>query len=151
VTIKDGGTALASGTLSKGKAKITLPARSLPAGIHTLTAEYGGDSRFGAASDTFTATVTKATSTTNASISPPKPRQTDPVTLSVLVRGSDNVEATGQVSVTVDGSTSSATLANGRVSLDLGTFGKGTHKITVVYLSSANVAGSQDSLSFKVG
>jgi 5'-nucleotidase len=150
VTVKNGGTTLGTGTLSRGKAKITLPARSLPAGVHTLTAEYGGDSRLGAGSDTFTATVRKATSTTEATISPSRPRRTDPVTLSVRVRGSDNVEATGQVRVTVDGSSSLATLVNGRVTLDLGRFGRGTHRVTVAYLGSADVAGSQDSLSFKV-
>ena len=66
------------------------------------------------------------------------------------VQGSDNVEATGQVRVTVDGSSSLATLVNGRVTLDLGRFVRGTHAVTVAYLGSANVAGSQDSLSFKV-
>jgi hypothetical protein len=43
VTFKDGSSTLGSGNLTNGSASLTLS--SLPAGQHTLTAAYSGDSR----------------------------------------------------------------------------------------------------------
>ncbi|HCB06553.1 MAG TPA: hypothetical protein DEQ43_20315 [Nocardioides bacterium] len=150
VRVKNGGTTLASGNLSKGKVKITLPARSLLPGTHTLTAEYAGNANLAAASDTFTVTVRKATSTTQATVQPQRPRPNQAVTLTIRVDGSDNVPITGQVRIVVDGDASFATLEGGRLRLDLGRFGRGGHTVRVEYLGSTTVDGSASTVRFTV-
>jgi hypothetical protein len=150
VTIKNGGTTLGTGTLAGGTATITLPARSLPAGVTVLTVEYSGDASYTPGSTTLTVTVTKASSTTKADIKPKHPTKQQKVTLTVKVEGANGVEATGKVKVKVDGHTIKATLDDGKVKLNLGKFGNGKHKVKVIYLGSSNVEGSQDELTFTV-
>jgi hypothetical protein len=150
VTVRNGGTTLGTGAVSGGVATITLPAGSLPAGTATLTAEYGGDANLGAGTDTFTVTVSQAGSKTRADVKPDHPTPKKKVRLSVEVDGTHGVEATGQVKITVAGDTVTKTLKNGKVKLNLGTFGKGTHKVKVVYLGSGNVEGSTDTVRFTV-
>jgi hypothetical protein len=57
VTFYDGQTSIGAGTLSKGKA--TLKTSSLPAGVDSITAVYGGDTNF------VTSTITAPTQTVN--------------------------------------------------------------------------------------
>ncbi|MGZ4597548.1 MAG: Ig-like domain-containing protein, partial [Actinomycetes bacterium] len=59
VTVREGDTVLASGTLwADGTAAIALPAKSLKRGTYRLTAVYAGDARVRSGSTTFTLTVT---------------------------------------------------------------------------------------------
>ena len=61
--------------------------------------------------------------------------------LTVDVDGANGVEATGQVKVVVDGDVvATKFLSNGKLKLNLGKFGKGQHKVKVVYLGSSTVA-----------
>jgi 5'-nucleotidase len=151
VTVRNGGTVLGSGPVSGGVASVTLPARSLPPGVATLTAEYSGDANLDPGSDTLTATVAKAGSTTQVTVLPAKPRPGTKITLTVTVQGANGVLATGQVNVTVDGATVTKTLTDGKLALNIGKLGKGTHQVTVAYLGSSTLAGSETSLTFTVG
>ena len=87
VTVRSGGTTLGTGTVSGGVATVTLPAKSLPVGSSTLTAEYGGDVNLGAGADTFTVSVSKATSTTKATVKPKHPKAGHKVKLKIKVGG----------------------------------------------------------------
>jgi len=150
VTIRNGGTTLGTGAVSGGKAMITLPAGSLPAGANVLTAEYGGDANLGAGTDSFTVTVSKATSKTKADVKPDNLTPKKKVKLTVEVKVVNGLEATGQVKITVGGDTVTRTLKNGELELNLGKFDQGTHKVKVVYLGTANIEGSKDTVTFTV-
>ena len=150
VTIRNGGTVLGTGTVSGGVATITLPARSVLPGNVTLTAEYGGDANLGAGTDALTASVSKAGSKVNADINPNRPSKKQKVKLTVKVKGANGVEATGKVKIKVDGETITATLDDGKLKLNLGKFGKGRHKIKVIYLGSSTVEEGDDTVTFRV-
>ena len=150
VTVRNGGTTLGTGTVSGGVATVTLPAGSLPVGSATLTAAYGGDANVAAGTDSFTVTVSKAGSTTKAKVKPNHPKRGHKVKLKVGVDGDNGVEATGKVKVTVDGETVTKTLKNGKLTLNLGPFGKGTYKVKVVYLGSDTLEDSKDKVTFTV-
>jgi 5'-nucleotidase len=152
VTVRNGGTVLGSGPVNGGTATVVLPARSLPAGVATLTAEYGGNADLGAGTDSFTVTVAKATSVTEAKVSPKKPKKGKKVKVSVTVTATDGVPtAGGKVTIRVKGKDLTATVgANGKVKVNLGKLKKGSYKVKVVYLGSDNVAGSTDTVKFRV-
>jgi hypothetical protein len=149
-TLKNGGTTLGTVPLSGGVATFTIPARSLPVGGTVLTAEYSGDANLLAGAKAFTVTVTKAGSTTEADIKPNHPTKKQKVKLTVKVDGANGVEATGQVKVIVDGESRTKTLEDGKLKLNLGKFGKGKHKVKVVYLGSSTVEGSDTKVTFTV-
>ena len=150
-TLKNGATTLSTVPLSGGVATFTIPAGSLPVGGTVLTAEYSGDANLLPGAKAFTVTVTKAPSNTKANIKPNNPKKNQKVKLTVDVDGANGVEATGQVKVVVDGDVvATKFLSNGKLKLNLGKFGKGQHKVKVVYLGSSTVAGSDDKVTFNV-
>ena len=150
-TLKNGATALATVPLSGGVATFTIPAGSLPVGGTVLTAEYSGDTNLLPGAKAFTVTVTKAGSTTTADIKPNHPKKNQKVMLTVKVKGANGVEATGQVKVVVDGDVvATKFLDDGKLKLNLGKFGKGHHKVKVIYLGSSTVEGSDDKVTFNV-
>ena len=150
VTIREGGTTLGTGTVSGGAASITLPARSLAVGSHTLSVEYSGDSNLNGATTTFSVTVSKAASTTEANVKPKHPRAGHKVKLEVTVEGAHGVMATGEVTIKVNGKKLTGTLKNGEVTVKLGTFAKGDYKAKVAYDGDANVDGSKTKVKFEV-
>jgi hypothetical protein len=150
VTVKNGAATLGTGTVSGGSATITIPAGSVPVGTATLTASYSGNANVSGSDKTFSLTVTKAGSTTTATVKPKNPTTKQKVKLTVEVDGANGVEATGKVKIKVDGETITKTLQNGKLKLNLGKFGKGKHKVKVTYLGSATVEDSKDTVTFTV-
>jgi hypothetical protein len=67
VTVAEGATKLATGTLHSGGVVLTLPVRSV--GKHTLTVSYSGDVAHGPSSRTVSLTVTRASTHTTLSVS----------------------------------------------------------------------------------
>ena len=52
--------------------------------------------------------------------------------------------------IKVDGETITKTLKNGKLTLNLGRFGKGTYKVKVEYLGSTLLENSKTKVTFKV-
>ncbi len=150
VTVRNGAVTLGVGTVVSGVATITLPARSLAPGAAALTADYSGNPNLNPSTDAFTVNVSKAGSTTEAKVKPKKVTPKKKVKLKIDVEGDHGVEATGQVKIKVDGETVTKTLKNGKLTLNLGKFGKGTHKVKVEYLGSALLEGSKTKVTFTV-
>ena len=139
VTFQDGSTTLGSVTLSGGTA--TLTTSSLAAGNHTLTASYGGDSKNGAStSNTFTASVTKLTSSTVLSASPTPSTAGQAVTVTATVKPPS---ATGTVTF-LDGQNplGTAALNGGAAVFTTSALVVGTHALSASYSGDANDAGS---------
>jgi 5'-nucleotidase len=89
-------------------------------------------------------------STTKATVKPKHPKAGQKVTLKVVVKAANGAAVTGQVKVKVDGKTKTVTLSNGKATVKLGKFGKGSHKVKVTYLGSSTVESSKDTVKFKV-
>ncbi len=141
VQVKNGSVVLGMGTISNGKASVTLPAESLLPGTRTLTVSYLGDATYKPSEGTFTATVAKATARIKVNVSPEVvkvDRGRATVKIKVMAGG---VEPTGKVVVELPGGVKvKATLEDGRATVRLPTFNRpGKKKLTITYNGSALV------------
>src|ERR1019366_3781475 len=97
VTIYDGTTALASGTLSGGATAFALSTSSLTAGTHSITAVYGGDSaNAGSTSPVLSQVIVAPTFTITTPSTPATPLsgQTTTSTFTVTPTGTTTVPIT---------------------------------------------------------
>jgi hypothetical protein len=144
VTFKDGSNTLGTGNLnSSGVANFTTSI--LPAGIHSLTAVYGGNANFtGSTSPVLTQTVNKAGSTTTltSSINPSTFGQS--VTFTAKVKPATSGTPTGTVTFK-DGSTTLGTgslNSSASATFTISTLSKAVHSITAAYGGDSKFAGS---------
>jgi hypothetical protein len=71
ISIREGATTLASGTLPASSSPVSIPVSGLSLGAHTLVAVYGGDSQYEPLEEPITITVTNQTTTTTLAVDPP--------------------------------------------------------------------------------
>jgi hypothetical protein len=127
VTFLDGATSIGTGSVSSGAAIFTTA--SLAGGPHSITAQYGGDSNYNAATSSAITQVVDRTPVTVTIISAENPSiYGDTVTFTFTFTGSGSAIPTGTATVTEDGN------ALTTVTLD------GTGKAT--YSTSAMAAAS---------
>ena len=139
VTFYDSGTSLGSAPLSGGTASISIA--SLSGGIHSITANYGGDTNYNtSASQPYAQTVNKVGSTTTLASSLNPSTSGQAVTFSATV---SPATATGTVQF-FDGGLSLGTQAvsGGTAKLTTSTLAVGTHNITATYSGDTNYSGS---------
>jgi len=150
ITFKNGSAVLGTGALTGGIAALTTS--SLPAGIDTISANYGGDANFsGSASpglrQLVNNTTKSATSTTlSSSLNPSIYGQS--VTWKANVTTLGSVPPTGTVNFAWDGySIGAATLnASGVATLTKSNLNVYTYPLTAVYSGDANNAGSSSAV-----
>jgi hypothetical protein len=141
VTFLSGSTSLGTATLnSSGNASIQVP--SLAAGSYGFTAQYAGNSNFGAsASASITETVTSAavpTTTTTLTINPNPTPTGQSVTMSATVTSASGTP-TGTVSFLNNGTAiGSATLNNGVATYTASSLPAGTYPITAQYAGTSS-------------
>jgi uncharacterized protein (TIGR03437 family) len=146
VVFYDGNTQIGVGTLAGGFA--TLNINNLAAGLHNLSAMYGGDSNWTNATSVFVAqTISKATTVTqiSSSVNPAVTGQQVVFTVTVSVPAPGTLPATGQVQLYDNNNAlGSPQLANnGTFTVPVQSFAPGTHNIYALYLGDANFASSQ--------
>jgi hypothetical protein len=115
-----------------------------------LTAAYGGDANFAAATATLTETVSRVATTTTLTASPNPARAGDPVTFTAVVSGQAPGAGTptGTVSFSVDGMPPTAvTVVNGVATLTLTRLPAGPHTVTASYGGDTTFAGSTASVT----
>ncbi len=144
VTFKDGAVALGSGTLSGGKA--TLSVSTLAVRSHSITAVYAGTANFSASTSTaVTQVVNQAGTTTSVTSSrnPAKRRQTVTFTARVSAVAPGTGTPTGTVRF-FDGGVQigSASLSNGSAALSTSGLAAGSHTITAAYDGSVSYKAS---------
>src|SRR6266849_6193958 len=142
VTFNDGATVLGPGTLSGGTA--TLTTSGLGAGVHSITAIYGGDANFASStSPALMQTVSKAASSTSVVSSNSSSNRGVVVTFSATVTSSAASIPTGTVTFQ-DGVTTlgTGTLSGGTATFATSGLGTGAHSITAIYGGDANFTGS---------
>ncbi|MCW5953783.1 MAG: Ig-like domain repeat protein [Propionibacteriaceae bacterium] len=109
-------------TLANGKASVTIPAKALEPGKHTVTVSYAGQAgALEPSSTTVQVTVSKATAKLKAKPSASKVKRGRTASFAVTVSAS-GVTPTGKVTVKVAGKSKTVTLTSS---------GKATVKITV--------------------
>jgi hypothetical protein len=138
VTFLDGATVIGTGTLD-ATGKATMATSALVVGNHPITAQYGGDSNFGAVTSapiTQTVDAVAATVTVTSSINPSSFGQS--VTFTVTVTGT-GATPTGTVVVT-DGATAlgTITLNAGSGVLTTATLTGGSHTLLFTYSGDSN-------------
>jgi autotransporter-associated beta strand protein len=138
------GADVGSCAISAGQATLTLPV--LPAGPHTLSAVYSGDSNFASStSAALTQTILRGQSTTKLTATPAAGvfGQSVTFTATVAAVAPSTGSATGMVTF-LDGTTSlgSALLSGGTARLSVSDLVVGSHTITAVYGGDDNFSGS---------
>src|SRR5438552_2702370 len=142
VTFNDGAIVLGPGSLNGGTATFTTS--GLGAGVHSISAVYGGDASFASStSPVLMQTVNKAASSTAVVSSNSASNRGAAVTFTATVTSS----ATGTPTGTVTFQDATTTLGTGTLSGGTATFttsglGTGTHSITGIYGGDANFTGS---------
>jgi hypothetical protein len=140
VTFKEGATILGSSPLdSNGRG--TISTSSLAVGVHSITAEYGGDATHSASSSApASQTVNQANTTTTVKSNRNPSNAGRAVTFTATVSPS---AATGAVQF-FDGAVlmGTATLSGGKATFTTSSLSTGSHSITAQYGGSANYSGS---------
>jgi alpha-L-arabinofuranosidase/regulation of enolase protein 1 (concanavalin A-like superfamily) len=151
VALLDEGETLATATLDEGTAVLSVASTELGVGSHTLTVRYSGDAARAASQDPVSLTVTRARSTTRATV---RERAAASPRAVLDIRVSSAVAPQGRVRVAVrhDGRVTTRTveLHDGRVRLVLRGLAAGRHRITATYAGSATVAPSSDRTVLRV-
>ncbi len=140
VTFKEGSTTLGAGALSGGIA--THDTTSLTAGVHSITAVYGGDGSYqGSTSSVYTQTINKANSsiTLVSGLNPSNSGQSVTFTATVSPAG-----ITGGTVTFYDGTTALGVgaLVSGTASYSISSLSGGSHGITAVYSGNSSYNGS---------
>jgi Bacterial Ig-like domain (group 3)/Divergent InlB B-repeat domain len=140
VTFKEGSTTLGTGALSGGIA--THDTTSLTAGVHSITAVYGGDGSYqGSTSSVYTQTINKANSsiTLVSALNPSNSGQSVTFTATVSPAG-----ITGGTVTFYDGTTALGVgaLVSGTASYSISSLSGGSHGITAVYGGNSSYNGS---------
>jgi hypothetical protein len=151
VALLDQGETLATATLAEGGAVLSVPTTELGVGTHALTVRYGGDAARAASQDAVTLRVTRARSTTTATVRP-RPAASPRAVLDIRVAAAVAPQGKVRVAVRHDGrvTTRTVTLDDGRARLVLRGLAAGRHSITATYAGSATVAPSSDRTVLRV-
>src|SRR5438477_2682326 len=142
VTFNDGAIVLGPGSLNGGTATFTTS--GLGAGVHSITAVYGGDASFASStSPVLMQTVNKAASSTSVVSSNNPSNLGAAVTFTATVTSSATSIPTGTVTFQ-DATTTlgTGTLSGGTATFTTSGLGTGTHSITGIYGGDANFTGS---------
>lgn len=150
VQLMNGSKVIASGQVSGGSAKITLPAKSLKPGAGGLTLRYAGNATHTASQSTVRVVVNKVTPTMKVRASK-KVRRGTKAKVWVTLSAPNGVPVTGKVQVKVGGKTINGTVKNGKVTIKLPKAKKtGTVRVRVTYLGSALAGKKVTNLSIAV-
>jgi YVTN family beta-propeller protein len=151
VTFKDGATTLCSAVaLASGTATCTTSA--LAAGSHTISANYSGDSSYGAAAGSIPQTVNKVAASVGVGTTPNPSMPGQSVTITATVSGA-NGTATGTVTFK-DGATtlcSAVALASGAASCTTSSLSSGSHSLTAAYSGNATYNTASGTATQEVG
>ena len=143
----DGATGTAVTLDGTGHAKYAIS--TLSAGVHSITAYYGGDSSYASSSEVTDETI--VSQTTSITLTPNPSAISYGQALSVTASLSGSPAPTGSLSYTLDGSaTQSAKLSSGSATINLGILPAGSHALTVSYPGDSIYGSSSRSLSFTV-
>ena len=128
----------------KGKATVEVP--DLAAGKYPVTVEYGGNDNYNKATATAVFNVIKENTTVDVKVAPSiKVGETQVINITV-----NNVNATGNVTINIDGKNYTAKLTNGKANFTTPKLASGNHTVNVFYDGDKNLTGNWTSATFEV-
>lgn len=142
VTVSEGGTTLATGTLSGGTVRLPLPA-ALSVGQHALTVTYAGNGSYQGGTQAVSVTVSKGAAAAPTFKANGKIRAKKAGTATVTVPTSSGLATPGgKVKVTITQGKTKKTVtgtlgSSGTAKVKLPKLAKGSWKVTVAYLGDA--------------
>jgi hypothetical protein len=147
VTFADNGTPIGSSTLTTagGVTTTSMLLTTLPLGVNSITASFGGDSDFGASTSDPAALVTVSQAPTDLALGSSANPATSgqPVTFTANVFPATGSGETGTVTFSYDGAViGSASVSNGQASLTTANLPIGTGSATATYGGDGTFAGS---------
>jgi len=145
VTLFDNGTSLGFEYIQGSTASFVVS--TLSAGVHSLTANYAGDSNLtGSTSAAYTQNVNQATTTTSVFLTSYSSLFGQSVTMTASVQSPSTLPETGTVSF-FDGTTllGTAPVITARAQFTTSTLSPGTHPISAQYSGDSNFVGSTSS------
>jgi hypothetical protein len=150
VTFRDRGTAIGTGTTSGGAASITTS--SLSAGIHSITAQYPGDTTYSASTSVAISQVISKYATSTSVVSSANPSTYgQPVTFTATVTPTGSFALTGTVTFRSGNfAFATVTLGGGTASYTTSSLTVGTKFVSAIYNGDANNAQSASGLLSQV-
>ncbi len=147
VTFSDDGTPIGTSTLSTtgGVTTTSMLLTTLPLGVNSIGASFGGDPNFGASTSGTSALVTVSRATTELSLGSSDDPSTSgqPVTLSASVLPSTGSGETGTVTFSYGGTViGSASVSNGQATFTTAALPTGIGYVTAAYSGDGNFAES---------
>ncbi|MBI1756469.1 MAG: Ig-like domain repeat protein [Fimbriimonas ginsengisoli] len=145
IAFSEGATTLGTGVLSGSGhiATATFTINSLIGGVHTITADFNGDTNYTKSSGTVSQTVNPASSTTDVVSSLNPANQSQTVTFTATVTGGGPTGPTGTVTFKDGAATlGTGTLSGGSASLSTSALSVGHHNITATYSGDGNYNAS---------
>jgi Bacterial Ig-like domain (group 3) len=141
VTFYDGTTSIGTGTVNAAGVA-TYATSTLSVGIHSITANYGGDTNYSTVTSTAVSQVISVGTATVAISGAPNPSNYgSSVLMTIIVTGQNGVIPTGSVTL-MDGSTALGSAlpldTNGKATFSVSTLTAGSHTITATYSGDAN-------------
>ncbi|WP_143109848.1 Ig-like domain repeat protein [Agromyces sp. CF514] len=153
VQFSDGATPLGGPVAVAADGTATLTTSALAAGVHPISAEYGGSPAFGASSGSLTQTVGTLATATTLTAAPDPSTVGDSVTLTATVVAGGAPASAGTVQFS-DGATPLggpvAVAADGTATLTTSTLAIGSHALTAAYGGTAALGGSSGSTTLEV-
>ncbi len=149
VQVLHGTKLLGTGTLSAGKVRIAVPAKSLKPGTYSLRVRYAGNATHAASAATVRMVVAKVRPTMKVQ-APKQVKRGARATVKVTLAAPNAVPVTGKVKVTVKGRTLTGTVRNGKVTLKLPKATGGKLKVKVAYLGSDLATPVTKNITIKV-
>ena len=156
--VVDGTTQTSSLALINGSATYTFSSTTI--GSHVIVASYSGNSTYATSSGSLTVNVVASSPTVTASTTTLLPQSTtpaagvgDPITITVAsASGSSTATPTGTLSIVVDGTTQTSSLAliNGSATYTFSSTTIGSHVIVASYSGSSTYVTSSGSLTVTV-
>ena len=128
--------------VTDGVAKLVIP--DILGGEHDITVTYAGDDKY--ASDSYSGSVEMDKVDSSVTVSVDDTAAGDKVVIEVSVPD----DATGNVTVSVDGTDYTVDVAGGKGTLVLSDLGVGEHEVTVTYNGDGKYNPSTDSTTFEV-
>ena len=126
--------------------KATLEVRGLDAGTYPVEVTYNGNENYNKATETAVFNVGKQNTTVDVEVEPSfKVGETQVINITV-----GNVNATGNVTINIDGVNYTAELTNGRANFTTPKLAAGNHTVNVIYDGDKNLTGNWTSAIFEV-
>jgi predicted extracellular nuclease/2',3'-cyclic-nucleotide 2'-phosphodiesterase (5'-nucleotidase family) len=151
VAVSKGNVVLGSVVLASGQGTVTLPAKSLPVGSHTLTLTYSGDTGHKPSTGSVTVVVVKAEAILKATVKPKRVVADKTRARVVVTVAAEGYVPTGRVKVRVAGKTYRAKLVDGKAVIKLKEFEKPRlYTAKVSYLGDDNTESARTAVKIRV-